>query len=355
MALRFLVSGIAVALWVLVPAALAQVGPEGEGPPPAPVTVVEARIMKLSPKLELPGTVIARNDSRLASEVSGRVAWVAEVGTQVEAGGIIAKIDQELLTLQLAEDEANVQRLEASLKYERQEVARIQKLAASKTVSASRLDEAVARRDMTAAELERAKATRDRTNYQVARSDIRAPFPGRVVARLIQVGEFVSPGKEVVRLVDTTEIEVRTQAPISAAPFVEDGMALDIEIQGQRRVAVVRAIVPVGNEISRTFEIRLALDPRGAIVGDAAKVFVPSAEAREATVVPRDALVLRETSTYVFRVRDDGIAERIAVQTGAAEGPMIEIRGMIAAGDKIIVRGAEHLEAGQKVAVTLAS
>jgi len=65
--------------------------------------------------------------------------------------------------------------------------------------------------------------------------------------------------------------------------------------------------------------------------------------------VPRDALVLREDNTYIFKVDKKNQAQRIAVETGSAEGALVEIRGLVAPGERVIVRGAERLEAGQRV------
>jgi multidrug efflux pump subunit AcrA (membrane-fusion protein) len=84
-------------------------------------------------------------------------------------------------------------------------------------------------------------------------------------------------------------------------------------------------------------------------------VMVPSAAPRDVLAVPRDALVLREDNTDVCKVDGKNVATRVAVETGTSEGPMVEVRGPIRAGDRVIVRGAERLEAGQKVQPILAS
>ena len=103
------------ALIALTGTALAQ-----QGPASAPsVGVVAAKSLRMAPKMAMPGTVMARNDSHLASEVTGRVAWVAEVGTVVKAGDIVARIDPTNAKLQLNADHANVAKLAAQLRYDR--------------------------------------------------------------------------------------------------------------------------------------------------------------------------------------------------------------------------------------------
>ncbi len=222
-------------------------------------------------------------------------------------------------------------------------------------VAKSTNDQAASQRDVTAAELAQARAQLDRSRYQVSHSEIRAPFSGRVVSRLIQPGEYATAGKEIVRFVDTGNIEVKTQTPIENAHYLREGMPVTVEVEHKSVVARVRAVVPVGDEASRTIEVRLALKEGDAIVGDAAKVFVPSAVARDVLAVPRDALVLREDNTYVFKVGPKNVAQRIVIETGSEDGTLVEVRGPIKPGEKVIVRGAERLETGQKVRARLAT
>lgn len=331
-------------------AAVALLEPAVAQQAPAPsVAVVTARIVRMAPSMGLPGTVVSRNDSRLASEVEGRVAWVAEVGTAVKQGDIVAKIDSDVAGLQLASDKANVARLSAQLTYDRAQAARMQKLFDMNAIAKSTRDQATSTRDMDAAAVAQAQAALKKSQYQFDHSQIRAPFPGRVVQRLINAGEYAAAGKDIVRLVQTDAIEVSTQLPIDSSRFMHEGQAATVIIQNKPVTATVRAVVPVGDIASRTLEIRLTLPPNAAYVGDAAKVLVPSATPRNVLAVPRDALILREDNTYVFKVDKKNVATRVAVETGAEDGSLVEVKGQLGAGDHIIVRGGERLEQGQKV------
>lgn len=335
-------------LWPSTTATAQQKSPEKEA---TLVAVIPVKIVRMAPKMALAGTVIARNDSKLASEVEGRVAWVAEVGSSVKEGDVVARLSNNVLAMQLASQNANVARLSASLRYNRGQAARMQRLYSSKAIAQSQRDEAVSARDMTAAELGQAKAQLEQTQYQFDHSEIRAPFNGNVAARLINAGEYASPGKEIVRLVDINSIEVKAQAPIDIAHFLHQDQAIKVQIQDKTVDAHVRAIVPVGDELSRTVEVRLTLAPGAALVGDAAKVMVPSARPHTVLAVPRDALILREESTYIFKVNAKGEAARVAIETGSEDSGLVEVKGKIAKGDSVIVQGAELLEPGQKVRV----
>ena len=63
-----------------------------QGMPPATVVVEEAAFRMLAPTVELPGTVVSRYDARLASELSAKLEWIAEVGTEVKEGDTVARM-----------------------------------------------------------------------------------------------------------------------------------------------------------------------------------------------------------------------------------------------------------------------
>jgi len=352
--IHFISAAVAVALlasfWKAPQAEAQQRGPDAPS-----VGVMQARMVRMAPKVTLPGTVMSRSDSQLASEVEGRVSWVAEVGTVVKENDVVARIDSHLSNLQLASDKANVARLAAQLRYDRDQAARMDNLFSQNAIAKSTRDQAKSTKDMDSAALAQAQASYKRSQYQFSHGEIRAPFPGRVVARLINAGEYATPGKAIVRLVDVGSLEVSVATPIDAARYITEKANLMVEIQGKPVQGTVRAIVPVGDIASRTIEVRITLPAGSGLVGDAAKVFLPSAQPHNVLAVPRDALVLREDNTYIFKVDKKGQAQRVAVETGSEEGPLVEVKGLIGAGESVIVRGAERLEAGQKVHAVRAS
>ncbi|MBL9096670.1 MAG: efflux RND transporter periplasmic adaptor subunit [Alphaproteobacteria bacterium] len=314
-----------------------------------PVTVTQVRATRIAPQASYPGTVMSRNDSRIAADVEGRVDWVADVGTVVAAGDVIARLDPNVARMENDSAQANVARLAAQVRFDRAQAQRLQELHERKVVSKAAVDQANSTRDANEAALKQAEASAKRSAFRLERSEIRAPFAGRVVSRLINAGEYASPGKEIVRLVDQDAIEIATQVPIAAMAFLREGMSVTVELQGKHVETPVRVIVPVGDAQSRTVEVRLALQAGSAFVADAVKVMIPTAEPRKVLAVPRDALVLREENTYLFKLSGENKAERIAVEMGAADGDLVEVTGMLKEGERVIIRGAEQIESGQKV------
>lgn len=337
---------IGLCLAVLATGALAQAG----GAVPVVVSVAAERL--LAPVTLYPGTVISRNQARLAAEVEGRLEWVADVGTPVRRGEVLARVDDVLLAQSLLADQAAVKRELARLKYQDAEVKRLIRLVKRKSVPQSDLDEAIANRDMTEAEIAAGRARVSLTRERLERAALRAPFDGIVTERLLQAGEWAESGAPVLRLVDTGTLEVQTWVPVGALKFIEEGSLLNLTGNPSEAVGSVRTIVPVGDNRSRLYELRLTFEDEGGDwpVGADVRVAVPSAKPRKVLAVPRDALVLRRDGTTVYRIDEEGLAERVSVNTGIAVGDVIEVDG-IAPGDRVVIRGGERLRPGQAVTI----
>ena len=320
--------------------------------PPAPVEIAAAVLAEFAPVLWSPGSVLSREDARVAGEQDGRVVSVAEVGERIERGDALARLDDTMLRLIEKDGLANIQRIEAQLDYARKQEQRFHELQAQNSVPVTQIDEARSQREVLEADLARAQVSLEQTRHRRSMAVVRAPFDGVVAERFIQVGEYLSTGASVVRLVNTLELEVSAQAPVTLAPRLRAGDAVNVRHEDRLIDAEIRSVVPVGDEASRQLEVRVALDDTDWSIGTAVQVALPNAEPRQVVAVPRDALILRANSSYVVKVADDDTIERVSVDTGASHKGMIEVRGEIEPGDRLVIRGGERLQAGQSVTVT---
>lgn len=317
-----------------------------------PVVVVAAETRQMTPMVQVAGTVISRNDSRLAAQVEGLVTWVAEVGTRLETGGVAARLDDVLIRDVLVEEQTRLAREQANVRFNQAEAQRLAELAKDNHAALSRLE--LAQRDLSIArsELAAAESRIMQIREKQERTTIKAPFAGVVTGQFIQAGEWADPGTPIIRLVDTAALEAQAWIPVTALPHISTGTRLGLTIAGQPATGTVRTLVPVGDDQSRLYELRLLLDGDSWSAGQSVRIAIPTAESRPALVVPRDALVLRRDGVTVFRILDDDTAERVTVETGLAEGDFIEVIGAVRPGDIVVIRGGERLRGGQQVTPT---
>jgi RND family efflux transporter MFP subunit len=339
---------LAAALLCTAAPALAQ---DGFTFPPARVEVAMAELREMAPSVDVSGTVVSLNDSRIASEVEGVLNWLADVGDAVEKGDVIARIDPRLIRVEVARAEANVARFASDHQYRQRQLERTEELAAKNSASKTLLDEALAQRDQAQHSLADARAALERARGDLARTEIRAAFAGHIVERLASVGEFINVGEDVVRLVDTHRIEISLPASITLSNFVEPDMRVPVRSGDIVREHRVRTVVPVGDAVSRMVEVRLEVTEGEWLVGTPVQVSLPSDAPVSAVAVPRDALVERGGRAYVYKVSDENTAEQIAIDINSVVGLWVGVADGIAAGEQVIVRGAERLSPGQAVEI----
>ncbi len=332
----------------LAPAPLAAAAGKGRA---ALVVVDEARLAELAPRRWVPALVTAAREARVAAEVAGRLLEVREAGARVAEGEAVARLEDRQLLLQLEEARAEAREEEARLRYLEAELRRLRSLAQRDLAAATRRDEVRSLRDASREALAAARARAERLADLTRRSRILAPFAGVVAERLARPGERVAPGDPVVRLVDPQRLEIRAPVPPAQARLLRPGLRLSVQGGGREAEAAVLALAPPGEGHPHAWLLRLEAPPGIWALGEAVRVAVPEAVPRRALTVPRDALVLRREGVAVFRLTGKGTAERVPVTVGVADGMLVEVRGALQPGDRVVVRGAERLRPGQPVKV----
>jgi len=323
-------------------------------PPASVVQVASVSRAELAPTVAVPGTIYSRNDVQVTAGVTGQLTMVTEPGTFVNMGDSVARIDSRPLMLQRAEQEALLQRAEINVRQLESQLNRQRELISSNLVSEFEIEQTEANRDLAISDANITKVRIRQIDDQIQRANIRAPFSGVIISRDHRAGEDVARGEVLAQMTDIQNMEVRAFVPLKHLPRTEVGDAIEIFATGAQHEGEIRALVPTGDVRSQTFEARIDL-PQSAsanwTVGQLVSVAVPIRARRISLVVPRDALVLRNNGTFVFRVNDDNVAERIAVELGDSSGEVIAVTGPLHEGDRVAIRGAENLKEGTKVKI----
>jgi len=317
----------------------------------APVVVESAKLVLMAPQTWVAGTVISRHQARLATEVEGKIIYVAEVGTQVAEDDVLVKVDSTFVKLKIEEFKAAVERDRANLDFLKGEVKRLNRLAKQSNTSQTLLDRTRADREVARNEFHISRTRLKLAREEKRRHFIRAPFSGVVVERLMRRGERAGVGDEVLVLVDSHELEVQARVPLDTLDFVRAGDVLTLKVNAEEKQVKVRTLVAAGDARSRLLDLRLSLPENGWTIGRPVRIALPTAIAREVLAIPRDALVLRRDGAAVFRIAADNKAERIPVQLGVASGSLVAITGDIKVGDRVVTRGGERLRPGQAVKI----
>jgi len=315
------------------------------------VSIEETKLEQVNPTMWLPGNVISRKNAPISAEQTGQLLWIEEVGHQVKQGQVIAKIDNRHLKLQLAQQNAQVKQHQADVTYLSSQKKRMSTLSQKNNTAVSELERII--KDLVVAQNEviALKMLAKQTELAIEKTHIIAPFSGNISERFAHVGELISIGRPLVQLVDTYNLDIKIAAPIAIASYLEMNAQVMVKWQDKLVELPIRTWSKAGEQSSRTFDVRLAAENLNLLAGTAVSVSLPKQTVAEATLVPRDALILRERETFVLTVDENEQAKKVNVIVGQGVGRWIAVTGQIWAGDEVIVRGGERLQNGQKVRI----
>ena len=311
---------------------------------PVEVGVRPLREVALPDRGAAPASVIAPNDSRIAAEVTARVARVhAEVGSTVRAGQLLLELDAADYRLALAQADAQVTaaRARVALAEQRQQQAlalRKKQFVSEDAVLELKTGVQAAEADLDVAEAQRAVAARN-----VEKCRIAAPFAGAVLERQAQVGAMATPGATLLRLVDLAPPEIEAQVQAAQADELPRATEIVFENQGKPYPVRLLRLSPVVDAAARTRVARLAFADRTAPAGSSGTLrwVTPG------VLLPPELLVKREQTLGAFVV-EDGRA-RFVSAPAAQEGRPFAVA--LPPETLVVARGQQGLADGQPVTV----
>ncbi len=334
--------------------------------------------------LDASGFVTARRQATVSAKITGKVTEVLiEEGMRVEAGAVLARLDDTearaqlaLARAQLAAATSQLAEIQARLAQAERDAARQQELFRRQLVSAQSMEAAGAERDTLRARL---AAAREQVNVaeesvrvasvQLDNTVIRAPFAGMVVAKAAQPGEIISPisaGGGFTRtgigtIVDMDSLEIQVDVNEAFINRVRPGQPVEATLNAYpdwKIPANVIAIIPTADRSKATVKVRIAIERGdGRIVPDMGVrvAFLDPAPARagatQGVLVPADALRANGAAGVVFVVAEDGTVQRRSVTLGATTGGGREVLSGLRAGERVVLSPPAALDDGDRVTV----
>lgn len=224
------VAGLALMAAIVATGPVAEPEDSGAGPPV--VRFVEVRPGPIRLTVAAHGVVLPKTESRLVSEVAGRIVSVADSmvsGGFFRRGDVLVTIDR--VDYELALEQARARRYSATseLTQARRALVRQERLAATDAGSESKRDEAVNRQLLATAGFREATAQVKRAELDLERTHVLAPYDGRVRSELVDPGQFVNRGETLANLYSVDVAEVRLPVhdeDLAFLPLTLDG-ALD--------------------------------------------------------------------------------------------------------------------------------
>lgn len=332
---------------------------ERKGPPPALISVAEAKVTRLEITEETLGSLEAVVDPQIGAEVAGRVVQVlARAGDKVKKGQLLALLDPTDLTIQTRSDAAELRRLEALLAQQERLVERQKNLVRRGFISQNAVDDTTAQRDALRAQLAVARAKADAGDSNLRKTRVLAPVDGAIEVQIVAPGDYVKIGDPLFRLVSNTRLRVHLPFPETAAARMKRGLRVRItspQAPGYIVDGVIEDIRPTVTQTSRALDVIARFSNEGGLLSGGTVNAAVLVETKErAVVVPEQSVVLRPAGKVVYLV-SDGKARQQLVETGAKRDGVVEILNGLTGGETVALDGAGFLSDNAAVSIQQAA
>lgn len=312
-------------------------------PPPAPK--VEAYVVKSSPisdKLELPGTIVANEATEIHPEISGRMTYLnITEGKAVGKGTLIAKIyDGDL--------KAQLNKLSIQLKVQEQTIKRYEELLKINGVSQQEYD-------LIVLQANNIKADMAIVQSNITRTEIRAPFSGKLGLKMVSQGAYVSPATVLTTIRQESELKLDFTLPEKYSSQLKPGQLVDFTTEGnpktyQAKVSATESGISADN---RSLQVRAIVTNNDSKIlpGNFAKVKLSFAPDPNALMIPSQAILPQARGKQVV-VYNAGEANFVDISTGIRDSARVQVTQGLKEGDTIILTGLLGMRPKAKVVLS---
>ncbi|HIJ80013.1 MAG: efflux RND transporter periplasmic adaptor subunit [Desulfobulbaceae bacterium] len=326
-----------------------------QGPPPAKVVVAKITSREVAENRPFLGLLYYDRVSHVSTEVAGLIDSVkVGAGDRVSAGSPLVTLDTELLEQEIAISRARVAQLELRSRHAEKNYKRFAELFAQAGVSERDHDDALYLYQDALKEQQVAENGLATLMIKKRKSVITAPFAGVILAKQVDRGDWVQPGRELVSIGSSNDLFVRVPVAETILKFITIGEKVAVEINafGRQTEGVIEDLDPIADPQTKNIFLKVKIPAMARVAENmSATVFVPTSSRRQLAIIPRDALVNFQGKDFVYTVKEDKAAMlpvNIVTFLGdqvAADNPHFE------AGMAVVVEGNERLRPDQAVII----
>jgi membrane fusion protein (multidrug efflux system) len=322
---------------------ITQAGPGGNMP--QPVLEVEGMVVKTSSIeeiVEVSGTILANESTEIRPEISGRIVQLnLKEGVIVPKGSLLVKIyDGDL--------QAELKKLQVQLQIANKTEERQKELLAIGGIAQQDYD-------LSLLQVSNIKADIELTQVAINKTEIRAPYTGRLGLKNISPGAYVTPSTLLTTITEVKQMKIEFSVPEKYSSQIKNGMPIDFSIEGSDKTykANVLAKESYVDEATRNLRIRAVVQNIDAymVPGSFAKVNMILGRNDNAMMIPSNAVIpqARNKQVAVFR---GGISAMTDITTGVRDSSMIQVTSGLNPGDTVITTGLLFVKNDSKIKLT---
>ncbi|MBZ5855870.1 efflux RND transporter periplasmic adaptor subunit [Flavihumibacter profundi] len=296
----------------------------------------------VSEKLEVPGSIIPFEATELRTEVSGRVTQLnIHEGQSVSKGTLLVKLyDADL--------QAQLNKLKVQLEIYQQTAARQAELLKIEGISKQEYD-------LSVLQVNNIKADMELIATSIQKTEIRAPFSGKLGLRNISLGAYITPLTLITNIRQEDQLKLEFTVPEKYSSKIKTGDIVNFMVEGSEKLnpAKIIATEEAVTEETRSLKVRAVVTTKSPqlIPGAFAKVTLDFGQDKNALMVPTQAVIPQARYKKVI-VSRNGNAVFETVTTGVRDSSFVQIISGIHAGDTIVITGLLSIKPDSKLEIT---
>jgi multidrug efflux system membrane fusion protein len=362
--LIFLISAAAAGYWISAQrtsASAPALGRRAGFAQAMPVVAVPAAKGDIDITLNALGTVTSLATVTTKSQISGQLVRVAfNEGQLVEKGDLLAEIDSRPYDIALQQAQGALERDQALLQSAELDRQRYELLASTNAIARQQLDQQLGLVGQYKGNLISDQAQVDNAKLNIAYCHIVAPVTGRVGLRLVDPGNYVTPGDVMVVVAQLQPISVIFSVAEDNLPAIKNRLkaagtlpVTAFDRSGQIQLAAGNLRTHDNQIDTTTGTVKLRADfsneEDNLFPNQFVNVTLQIDQAREAVVIPTAAVQRGAPGAFVYLIEADNAVTVRPVTLGPASGGRVVVMSGLSVGDRVVIDGADKLRNGSKV------
>ncbi|PWN06967.1 efflux RND transporter periplasmic adaptor subunit [Rhodohalobacter mucosus] len=287
-------------------------------------------------------TLDAEQEATVVSKVRGIIETLhVEEGDRVQAGQVIAKIEDDQYQIEVNRAKATLDRLESE--YQRNKSLFERELIAAEVYQNAKF------------EYESQKATYDLAVLNLEHTSVRSPISGVISMRYVKSGNMVTIDQQLYRVSDFSPLQAILHVPEHEMSKIKKDQRVELRadaIPGETFVGHVERTSPVVDSETGTFKVTIYVDETQGQLrpGMFARVKIVYDTRQNTRMIPKSAVISEDLSNSVFVIRDS-LAFKKSIQTGYTNGSNVEVIGGLDDGEMVVTIGQTSLQDSSRVSV----
>jgi membrane fusion protein (multidrug efflux system) len=314
--------------------------PSGDRPVQAEAFIVKSKA--LSENLEIPGTLFPFEETEIRPEISGRVVWLnIPEGSFVQRGTLLVKLfDNDL--------QAQVKKLQVQLQIAQKTAERQKELLKINGISQQEYD-------LSELQVNNLKADIELTQVSISKTEIRAPFAGRIGLKNISNGAYISPTTLLTTISQVSLLKLEFSVPEKYSEAMQRGRSVNFTVAGSDNKFTASILATESNieANTRTLKIRATVQGKHSalVPGAFAKVSLQMGKNDHSLIVPSQAVIPQARNKRVI-IYKDGKPDFTVVTTGIRDSSYVQVLDGVKEGDTVITTALLTIRPDSKIKLT---